>query len=45
MQGFPGYFRLPGIDAILNHVLGLFTNRALRYFGRLPVGANPICPP
>ena len=36
MQGFPGYFRLPGTDAILNHVLGLFTNRALRYFGRLP---------
>lgn len=36
MQGFPGYFRLPEVDAILNHVLGLFTNRASRYFGRSP---------
>ena len=34
MQGFPGYFRLPEIDPILNHALGLFTNRASRYFGR-----------
>jgi hypothetical protein len=36
MPGLPGYFRLPGIDSILNHALSLFTYRASRYLGRLP---------
>lgn len=34
MQGFPGYFRLPEVDAILSHVLSLFTYWTSRYSGR-----------
>ena len=36
MPGFPSYLWLPEYSSILNHVPGLSTNRASRYFERLP---------
>lgn len=36
MPGFPSYLWLPEYSSILNHVPGLSTNKASRYFERLP---------
>lgn len=36
VQGFPSYLWLPEHSRILNHVAGLSTNWASRYFARLP---------